>query len=278
MLLLLFNFMELFFRKYGESGPPLIIVHGLYGASDNWISIARDLADRFEVYVVDQRNHGRSPHSDIHDYPAMREDLREFMESQDIKKAVLIGHSMGGKTVMSFAEAWPEKVQALISVDIAPKSYHNLALASRTAPNHTNLIDAMLKLDLSKIESREEADRALAESIGSERVRSFLLKSLRRKSDGTFEWRINLEAISNNMEAIFAGMDREAIAARGGITGFPALFISGGDSEYIRVTDHQAIREIFPAAEFVTIPGAGHWVHVEQPDLLIKTIRYFLDI
>lgn len=278
MLLLLFNFMELFFRKYGEAGPPLIIVHGLYGASDNWISIARDLADRFEVYVVDQRNHGRSPHSDIHDYPAMREDLREFMESQDIKKAVLIGHSMGGKTVMSFAEAWPEKVQALISVDIAPKSYHNLALASRTAPNHTNLIDAMLKLDLSKIESREEADRALAESIGSERVRSFLLKSLRRKSDGTFEWRINLEAISNNMEAIFAGMDREAIAARGGITGFPALFISGGDSEYIRVTDHQAIREIFPAAEFVTIPGAGHWVHVEQPDLLIKTIRYFLDI
>jgi len=278
VLLLLFNFMELFFRKYGEAGPPLIIVHGLYGASDNWISIARDLADRFEVYVVDQRNHGRSPHSDIHDYPAMREDLREFMESQDIKKAVLIGHSMGGKTVMSFAEAWPEKVQALISVDIAPKSYHNLALASRTAPNHTNLIDAMLKLDLSKIESREEADRALAESIGSERVRSFLLKSLRRKSDGTFEWRINLEAISNNMEAIFAGMDREAIAARGGITGFPALFISGGDSEYIRVTDHQAIREIFPAAEFVTIPGAGHWVHVEQPDLLIKTIRYFLDI
>ena len=90
--------MELFFRKYGEANPPLIIVHGLYGASDNWISIARDLADRFEVYVVDQRNHGQSPHSPVHDYPAMREDLREFMESQGIKRAVLIGHSMGGKT------------------------------------------------------------------------------------------------------------------------------------------------------------------------------------
>lgn len=270
--------MELFFRKYGEANPPLIIVHGLYGASDNWISIARDLADRFEVYVVDQRNHGQSPHSPVHDYPAMREDLREFMESQGIKRAVLIGHSMGGKTVMSFAEAWPEMVQALISVDIAPKSYHNLALASRTAPNHTNMIDAMMKLDLSNIGSREEADRALAASIGSERVRGFLLKSLRRRSDGSFEWRINLEAISDNLEAIFAGMDREAIAARGGITGFPALFISGGDSEYIRVTDHQAIREIFPTAEFVTIPGAGHWVHVEQPELLVKTIRYFLDI
>jgi esterase len=270
--------MKLFFRKYGEAGPPLIIVHGLYGASDNWISIARNLADRFEVYVVDQRNHGQSPHSHIHDYTAMRGDLHEFMEDQGIRKAVLIGHSMGGKTVMSFAEAWPERVQALISVDIAPKSYHNLALASRTAPNHTNMIDAMMKLDLSKIESREDADRALAASIGSDRVRGFLLKSLRRRSDGSFEWRINLEAISDNLEAIFSGMDREAIAARGGITGFPALFISGGDSEYIRVKDHQAIMEIFPTAEFVTIPGAGHWVHVEQPELLVKTIRYFLDI
>jgi esterase len=270
--------MKLFFRKYGEAGPPLLIVHGLYGSSDNWVSIARDLADRFEVYVMDQRNHGQSPHSDIHDYPSMREDLRELMDSQGIKRAVLIGHSMGGKTVMSFAEAWPERVQALISVDIAPKSYRNLALASRTAPNHTNLIDAMMKLDLSRIESREDADHALATSIGSERVRSFLLKSLRREQDGSFSWRINLEAIANNLEAIFEGMDREAIAARGGITGFPALFISGGNSEYIRVTDQQAIREIFPTAEFVTIPGAGHWVHAEQPELLVKTIRYFLDI
>ena len=122
--------MKLFFRKYGDFGPPLIIVHGLYGSGDNWVSIARDLSDRFEVYVVDQRNHGQSPHSEVHDYPSMREDLREFMDSQGIQKAVLIGHSMGGKTVMSFAEAWPERVQALISIDIGPKSYRNLALAS----------------------------------------------------------------------------------------------------------------------------------------------------
>jgi len=270
--------MELFFRKYGEAAPPLVIVHGLYGSSDNWVAIARDLADRFEVYVVDQRNHGQSPHSAQHDYPSMREDLREFMDQQGIKKAVLIGHSMGGKTVMSFAEAWPERVQALVSVDIAPKSYRNLALASRTAANHSSMIDAMMKLDLSKIESREDADRALATSIGSERIRSFLLKNLRRESGGDFDWRINLEAFSANLEIIFEGMDRESIAARGGITGFPALFISGGASEYIRVEDLQMIRDIFPTAEVVTIPGAGHWVHSEQPALLVKTIRYFLDI
>ncbi len=270
--------MELFFRKYGEAAPPLVIVHGLYGSSDNWVSIARDLADRFEVFVVDQRNHGQSPHSPQHDYPSMREDLREFMDQQGIKKAVLIGHSMGGKTVMSFAEAWPERVQALVSVDIAPKSYRNLALASRTAANHSSMIDAMMKVDLSKIQSREDADEALALSIGSERIRSFLLKNLRRVDGGAFNWRINLEAISGNLEAIFEGMDRELYAGQGGITGFPALFISGGDSEYIRAMDHQMIRDIFPTAEFVSIPGAGHWVHAEQPDLLVKTIRYFLDI
>ena len=270
--------MELFFRKYGEAAPPLIIVHGLYGSSDNWVSIARDLSDRFEVYVVDQRNHGQSPHSPQHDYPSMREDLRELMDAQGIKKAVLIGHSMGGKTVMSFAEAWPERVQALVSVDIAPKSYHNLALASRTAANHSNMIEAMRKVDLSKIASREDADRALATSIGSERIRGFLLKNLRRNGDGAFSWRINLEAISSNLDAIFGGMDRESIEARGGITGFPALFISGGDSEYIRAMDYQMIRDIFPTAEVATVAGAGHCVHAEQPALLVKTIRYFLDI
>ena len=179
---------------------------------------------------------------------------------------------------MSFAEAWPERVQALVSVDIAPKSYRNLVLASRTAANHSSMIDAMMKVDLSKIQSREDADEALTLSIGSERIRSFLLKNLRRVDGDVFKWRINLEAISGNLEAIFEGMDRDAITEQGGISGFPALFISGGDSEYIRAMDHQMIRDIFPTADFVSIPGAGHWVHAEQPDLLVKTIRYFLDI
>jgi pimeloyl-ACP methyl ester carboxylesterase len=270
--------MELFFRKYGEAGPPLIIVHGLYGSGDNWVSIARELSDRFEVFVVDQRNHGQSPHSEVHDYPSMREDLREFMDSQGIRKAVLIGHSMGGKTVMHFAEAWPERVQSLISIDIGPKSYRNLALASRSAANHPAMIDAMRKLDLSKMETREEIDAALGPSIGSGRVRGFLLKNVRRDEDGNFTWRINLKALADNIDEIFEGMDREAIAARGGITGFPVLFISGENSDYIRVQDYSLLRDIFPTAEVVTIPGTGHWVHAEQPELLVKNIRYFLDV
>lgn len=269
--------MELFYRKYGEAAPALIIVHGLYGSSDNWVGIARELSKAFEVWVLDQRNHGQSPHHPKMDYEAMVGDLEEFMDSQGILRATLLGHSMGGKTVMNFAERHPERVDAMISVDIGPRSYRNLVLVSRSQANHQGMIAAMRSLDLVSIKNRDEADRALATKIGSERIRSFLLKNLKRQSDGSFRWRINLEALDKNLEAIFEGMDREAIRARGGITGFPSLFISGGNSDYIRPADHQLIREIFPSAEIVSIPNAGHWVHAEQPALLVKNIQYFLE-
>ncbi len=142
--------MKLYFRKYGETGPPLIIVHGLYGSGDNWVTIARELSSRYEVYVVDQRNHGQSPHSDAHNYPAMRDDLKKFMDAEGIEQAVLIGHSMGAKTIMFFAAEWPDRVQSLISVDMAPKAYHELAAESHSAANHGGMIDAMLELDLHK--------------------------------------------------------------------------------------------------------------------------------
>jgi len=136
----------------------------------------------------------------------------------------------------------------------------------------------MLKLDLSKMNNREEIDAALGPAIGSGRVRGFLLKNVRRGQDGSFSWRINLQALAGNIDEIFEGMDRESIKARGGITGFPVLFISGENSDYIRAEDHQLLRDIFPTAEVVTIPGTGHWVHAEQPALLVKTIRYFLEV
>ncbi len=270
--------MKLFYRKYGEAGPPMVIVHGLYGSGDNWISIARELSSRFEVYVVDQRNHGQSPHSDIHDYPTMRDDLREFMDDRGIEKAVLIGHSMGGKAIISYALSWPEQVQSLISVDIAPKSYHELGIDSHTAALHGKMIDSMLELDLSVAASREDIDLALRPKIGSDRIRSFLLKNVRRDKDGIFRWRINLEALRDNLDHIMDGLDTEKIIAEGGITGFPALFVSGANSDYIRVEDYGLIRSIFPVADIVTIPNAGHWVHAEQPALLVKNIKYFLDI
>jgi len=260
----------------------MLILHGMYGSGDNWVSIARELSSHFEVFVVDQRNHGRSPHSDVHDYPAMRDDLREFMDDHGIRKALLVGHSMGGKTIMFFAAAWPERVQSLISVDMGPRAYHGLAAGSRFAANHSGMIDAMLELDLTAAETREDLDQALRTKVGSERVRSFLLKNVERNGDGdgdgTFSWRINLKALQENLDRILDGLPADEIIASGGITGFPALFISGENSDYIRAEDHHLIRSIFPTADFAPIPNAGHWVHAEQPDLLLKTIRYFLDV
>lgn len=270
--------MKLFYRKYGDVGPPLIIVHGLYGSGDNWVSIARELSTSFEVYVVDQRNHGQSPHAETHDYPSMRDDLRDFLDDMGIEKAVLIGHSMGGKTIMSFALAWPERVLSLISIDIAPKSYTDLAIDSHAAANHAKMIDAMLDLDMSKAESREEVDQAIRPKIGSDRVRGFLLKNVRRNKAGDFFWRINLPVIRDNLDPILDGLDVAKVIAEGGVTGFPALFISGANSDYIKAEDLRLIRSIFPVADLVSIPNAGHWVHAEQPALLVKTIKYFLKI
>jgi pimeloyl-ACP methyl ester carboxylesterase len=267
---------KLAFRKYGEAGPPLIIVHGLYGASDNWVSIARELEDRFEVFAVDQRNHGESPHDGQHTYEAMRDDLREFMDDQGIDKAVLLGHSMGGKTVMAFAMAWPERVESLIVVDIAPIAYHDLAEHSQMTANHAKMIDAMLDLDLDRLESREDASRALSVSIGSERIRLFLLKNLERNKDQSFHWKINLPALKKSLDEIMGGLPTEEHIKKGGIKGFPAFFVRGENSDYIRPEDHDTIKKLFPTAEIVSIPSSGHWVHAEQPDLLVKNLKYFL--
>ncbi len=277
--------MKLFYRKYGEPGTPLIIVHGLYGSGDNWVTIARELSARFEVYVIDQRNHGQSPHSDSHNYPLLRDDLKMFMDAEGVDRAVLIGHSMGAKTIMYFATSWPDRVIALVSVDMAPRAYHELALESRSAANHSGMIDAMMELELSQMTSREEIDRALSVKIGSGRVRRFLLKNVQRDQGGGYYWRINLQALRNNLSRIMDGLldsENEGVGGLeaippGGITGFPALFVAGEKSDYIRTDDHQLIRSLFPGARIVTIPGAGHWVHAEQPRLLVKALNNFLD-
>ncbi len=269
--------MDLFYRSYGEQGPALVIVHGLYGTGDNWVSIAREMAAAgFRVFVVDQRNHGRSAHEPVHDYPAMRDDLIGFLDARGLDRAILLGHSMGGKAVMQLALDHPGRVEALISVDMAPRSYLEPAHFNG-ATNHAKMIDAMLALDLSAIQSRSDADRALRTAIGSERVRSFMLKNLSRTKEGGFRWRLNLEALRSNLPAILDGLDTAAIEAAGGLTEFPVLFMAGEHSDYILPEDHIPIRRLFPEASIVRIPSAGHWVHAEQPRLLIKSLRYFLE-
>ena len=275
--------MKLFHRKYGDRGPALIIVHGLYGSGDNCAGIARELASDFEVYAIDQRNHGQSPHSDAHDYPSMRDDLKQFMDAEGIDEAVLVGHSMGAKTVMSFALAWPGRVRSLVALDMAPRDYGDQAMESRSAANHARIMDAMLDLDLEKMQSREEIGRALAPAIGSERVRGFLLKNVQRDRSGRFSWRLNLPVLRERLPRILEGVRAEDNAPDT-VVGLshpgkvPALFIAGENSDYIKAEDHADIRHLFPLAQIVTIPGAGHWVHAEQPALLLKNLRYFLEI
>jgi esterase len=267
--------MKLFFRKYGE-GPPLIIAHGLYGASDNWITVAKELSDKYEVFIIDQRNHGNSPHSDEHNYLLLKNDLLNFMDEQGIKKAILLGHSMGGKTIMYFAADYPERVQALIVVDISPRSYKNPDRPAPHTVNHMNIIQAMMNIDLTKVETRMDIDMMLAETVKSHRVRQFLLKNIKRKDQNNFSWKINLPALQNALHGILDGLDPEKYRKNGGIAGFPVLFIKGADSDYIDDIDIPVINTIFPVAEIVTINNSGHWVHAEQPDLFIKNIKYFL--
>lgn len=253
----------------------MIIVHGLYGASDNWLSIGRALASDFDVYLIDQRNHGQSPHSEIHNYPAMRDDLISFMDKHDLRKAVLVGHSMGGKTVMFLAEAYPERVDSLIIIDIAPSSCHPDDQSSQ-ARTHTEIVNGMLSVDFSRVKRRKDVNEQLARTIHSQKIRSFLMKNVVRKRDGHYHWKLNAAVLAKELSSIFEGIDLSKYSPGTGITGFPVLFIRGEKSDYITDDCIPDIRLIFPMAEMVTIPDAGHWLHAEQPDLLVKTIRYFL--
>jgi esterase len=267
--------MNLFYRKFGQ-GPVLIILHGLYGSSDNWISIGKILSEHFEVFLPDLRNHGNSPHSNEHNYDLLKNDLYGFMVSNQIEKAVIMGHSMGGKAAMFFAVDYPEKVQSLIIIDISPRSYKSLDNPESQITDHMNIISSMLSVDFAIIKSREDVENILSETIKSIKIRRFLLKNVHRKKEGSFEWKLNLQALHDHLPEIMDGLDPKKFLHGNGITGFPVLFIKGEKSNYIKSEDQQIIKTIFPVADLVSIPGADHWLHVEQPDLLLKTIKYFV--
>lgn len=251
--------MELNYKTFGQ-GHPVIILHGLFGNLDNWQTFARQLAENFMVYVIDQRNHGRSPHTDEMNYTAAAEDLREFMESQWIYGAHVIGHSMGGKTAMQFAFDHPDLLDRLVVVDIAPKVYQG---------GHELIFAAMDALDLDKLESRTDAEEQLAASISDPGVRLFLLKNLTRNKAGGYEWKMNLPVLRRDYPQILSAVSGAPFTG-------PSLFIRGQRSDYIQDADWPVIKELFPAAELVTVPNAGHWVHADAPDTLLQNVQQFL--
>jgi pimeloyl-ACP methyl ester carboxylesterase len=208
----------------------------------------------------------------------MREDLYEFMEKQSIKRASLLGHSMGGKVAMYFAAKYPEMIDNIIVVDISPRSYRSLDHPAPHTVDHRNIIQAMMKVDFSNVDNRMDVDMVLAETIKSQRIRQFLLKNVKRKDKTSFCWKLNLKTLHDSMPEILDGLDPSKVNNGKGITGFPALFIKGENSDYISDVDYPVINQIFPGAEIVTIPNAGHWLHAEQTELFIKNIKYFLAI
>lgn len=265
--------MELFFRKVGENKPALIIMHGLYGASDNWMNIAKIWSLSYEVFLLDLRNHGRSPHSDIHTYQAMRDDVLAFMDQNDIQKAILVGHSMGGKVAMHIAMKAPERVNALVVVDIAPKNYTRNN--DENVGRHESILKSMMGLDLNTVKRREDINQILSSSIPEERTRLFIMKNLKRSKSQSFEWKLNLPVIDAEILNITKGFDNEDILLN--TTGFPVLFIRGERSKYIQDEDEDRLLEFFPFSDIETISDAGHWIHAEQPEALSEMVLEFLE-
>ena len=249
----------MFFRKLGQ-GPPLIILHGLFGSSDNWHSLSKVFAERHTVYVVDQRNHGQSPHDAIHTYEALASDLNEFIDGHQIKNPTLFGHSMGGKVAMNFAIKFPGKIARLIVVDITPKAY---------PVHHDDILKGLNALPLGQLASRGQADEMLMPFVPEPAVRQFLLKNLARDKNQNFEWRINLPVLEKHIHDMGAALRYE-----GRFEG-PTLFIVGSKSNYFEKGDEKTIKDYFPKAEITTL-DTGHWVQAENPQGFAQAVFDFI--
>lgn len=250
----------LFSREFG-AGDPILILHGLFGFSDNWQTIAKSLAEHHLVVTPDLRNHGRSPHVPSHSYPEMAEDLRAFMEEKWMFNAAIIGHSMGGKVAMQFALDHPDMVEKLVVVDMEP---------SQAEDNHGDIFQALLGLDLTKMAERSDIEAYLTEKIPEFGTRQFLLKNITREDDGSFVWKMNLPVLWKHYPDILAAVSGPHPFDK------PALFVRGSRSSYVKDAEWEVVKHLFPQAQLVTIEGAGHWVHADQPKALLEVLKPFL--
>jgi len=252
--------MQLHFTETGQ-GRAVVLLHGLFGSSDNWYTVAQQLAESFQVFALDQRNHGQSPHSEEMNYPMMAADVDRFFTARGLERAVVIGHSMGGKTAMQLALHYPQRVEKLVVADMAPRAY---------TASHDKIFDALLALDLPRFQTRPQIETALEPDIPNPVLRRFLLKNLGRDQAGAFFWKINLRDLALNYWRL-----REPVAGDAPYAG-PTLFIRGGNSKYVQPEDEPLIHEWFPAARVETIEAAGHWVHADRPEEFLRVVLGFL--
>lgn len=255
--------MKLFYRHFGV-GKPVIILHGLFGVSDNWVAFGRRLSERYAVYIPDLRNHGQSPHSGIFDFPSLCDDLLELIEDHRLAEIYLIGHSLGGKIAMFFALQRPELVRKLIVVDISLRK-------SPPDREHQLLLNAMMAVDFTVARSRSDVEKQLGKQVQSLKLRQFLLKNVYWRDRNTLDWRLNLKAINENLLSVFEGVSQT------GVFRAPALFIRGGLSDYITDSDIPDLKTKFPGAEVKTIENASHWVHADAPGEFYEVVKTFFD-
>ncbi|MFZ5553207.1 MAG: alpha/beta fold hydrolase [Bacteroidota bacterium] len=250
---------DLHFRKMGQ-GQPLIILHGLFGSSDNWQTIAKKLSENFLVYLVDLRDHGHSPHTSDISYPLMCDDLHQLVINENLHDIILCGHSMGGKTAMFYTQRFSEKTDKLVVVDMGTKKY---------PPHHQLIFDAIFSINTDVISSRKDAEEILKRKIEDNGVLQFLLKNLYWKEEGKLAWRMNVKLLFDKMDNILAPVPQVAVQNE-------TLFIRGEKSNYITDNDWPGIQELFPHSQLVTVAGSGHWVHAEAPVAFYEALSSFI--
>jgi pimeloyl-ACP methyl ester carboxylesterase len=250
--------MKLHYRELGE-GKPIMILHGLFGFSDNWQSHAKKLASYYRVILVDLRNHGRSPWSDDFSYQIMAEDVKELCDDLNIDDLVLVGHSMGGKVAMHFAAKYEELLNKLVIVDMGTKEY---------PMHHEHILKGIYSVKLENVSARREAEEQMSAHIDSDGIKQFLLKNLYWKEKGQLAWRMNVSVLEREMPNILSSFNGDEILT-------PTLFIRGELSNYILEEDIDEIEDQFPDSEVVTIADAGHWVHAEAPSEFLDALLSF---
>ena len=250
------------FKSFGE-GEPVIILHGLFGMLDNWQSFAKKLSEHYLVYIIDQRDHGKSPHTNEFNYKVLAEDLKAFLDQEWIYKAKFIGHSMGGKTLIQFAMDFEDYIEKMVVVDMGIKQYPG---------GHESIISAMRSAPIETADSRSEIEDHLALTIENSSVRLFLMKNLQRNTeDGGFRWKMNLELLHQEYQSILSSLESEETRDT------EVLFVKGEQSGYLIKEDESKIKAQFARAKFKGI-DAGHWIHAEKPkELLEMVLNYFED-
>lgn len=262
--------MNLYYTEQGE-GEYFTILHGLYGSSDNWNNIAKMLSDEFKVIAVDLPNHGRSPKTEQFNLSFLGDSVYDFLKQKNIKKTHLLGHSLGGKIALEIASKYPQIVDKLIIVDIAPRNYLKNEFQERE--NHEKIINILKNVDLSKYKNRSEALTDLVKIDKSGRLKMFMMKNISRNKNGKLEWKINLKAISDNLSQLLNQFDTKIIDIKNEI-----LFIKAENSPYINSKDIDFIRQNFAKATIKIIPDTTHWIHAEKPQTLVKEIKNFVKI